>query len=827
MQKSPAVFMVCNAHLDPVWQWEWEEGVAATVSTFRTAADLCEEFDGFIFNHNEAVLYEWVKEYEPALFQRIQRLVAEGRWHIMGGWYLQPDCNMPAGESFVRQILVGREYFHREFGVAPRTAINFDPFGHSAGLPQILARSGYDSYVFCRPGQGDCPLPSDTFTWRGADGSSIVGVRVPSYNSPLGGARRKVEDWSGSHPGDPVTLVLWGVGDHGGGPSRGDLRDLADLVAATAGGRAAVHSTPEEYVAALRDSGTPLPERLGGLNSWAVGCYTSQVKIKQGHRRLEGAYLVTERMATAASLAGLMEYPGHELGFALKDLLFSEFHDILPGSSIQPVEEMAVRVLDHGMEIVSRVKARAFFALAGGQPECAAGEIPILVYNPHGYEVEQMVECEFMLEDQNWTETFTDVEVYQGGVRLPAQVEKEHSNLPLDWRKRVAFRASLQPFAMNRFDCKLTRKEARHRLAVAPTLELLRFPLAGGEVAISATTGLVEYLRADGVEVMTAGGCLPLVIADDVDPWGMTVNSYRNVAGRFTLVSPATAAAFCGLRGELPPVRVVESGEARTVIEAMFEYGRSTVILRYGIPVGGEHVDVEARVFWMEKDCMLKLALPVGMPGGTYLGQTAYAVETLPTDGREAVSQRWTAVTWPGAALTVLNDGTYGSDFDGDEVRLTLLRSPAYTAHPIGDRPILPQDRYTPRIDQGERLFRFRLAAGNDRVRMARVEREAQVFNEPPMALSFFPAGDGAAPAPLVRVRNDVAALTAVKPAEDGCGIILRLYLPAAEGQAVALEFPGHGWAIEVPVGAFEVATIRVDAAARTWSRCNLMEAEA
>ena len=104
---TPTLHLICNAHLDPVWLWEWEEGAAAAISTFRTAADLCEEFDGFVFNHNEALLYQWVEEYEPELFQRIQRLVRSGKWHVMGGWHLQPDCNMPSGESFVRQALTG------------------------------------------------------------------------------------------------------------------------------------------------------------------------------------------------------------------------------------------------------------------------------------------------------------------------------------------------------------------------------------------------------------------------------------------------------------------------------------------------------------------------------------------------------------------------------------------------------------------------------------------------------------------------------------------------------------------------------------------------
>jgi len=118
------IHLICNAHLDPVWLWEWEEGAAEALSTFRVAAEFCENEGGFVFNHNEVILYQWVQEYEPALFKRIQKLVKEGKWHIMGGWYLQPDCNMPCGESFVRQILLGREYFKEHFNVRPETAIN-------------------------------------------------------------------------------------------------------------------------------------------------------------------------------------------------------------------------------------------------------------------------------------------------------------------------------------------------------------------------------------------------------------------------------------------------------------------------------------------------------------------------------------------------------------------------------------------------------------------------------------------------------------------------------------------------------------------------------
>ena len=145
------IHLVCNAHIDPVWQWEWEEGAASAVSTFRAAADFCEEFDDFVFCHNEALLYQWVEEYEPKLFKRIQKLVAAGKWHIMGGWYLQSDCNMPSGESIIRQMQIGRAYFREKFGVENTTAVSFDAFGHNRGLVQLLKKAGYDSYLFMRP----------------------------------------------------------------------------------------------------------------------------------------------------------------------------------------------------------------------------------------------------------------------------------------------------------------------------------------------------------------------------------------------------------------------------------------------------------------------------------------------------------------------------------------------------------------------------------------------------------------------------------------------------------------------------------------------------
>ncbi len=212
--------------------WDWQEGATAALATFYQAAELADEFD-YVFCHNEAVLYEFVEKHDPALFKRIQEHVKAGKWHIMGGWYLQPDCHIPSGEAFVRQIRLGQEYFKSRFGKTPTTAINFDSFGHSVGLVQILKKCGYDSYIFCRPMPEMLELPDNVFNWVGLDGSKIKACRFEDdtiYCSGFGTSKadilRKIEGWKDKEIG----ITLWGVGNHGGNPSRKDLRDIEEMI---------------------------------------------------------------------------------------------------------------------------------------------------------------------------------------------------------------------------------------------------------------------------------------------------------------------------------------------------------------------------------------------------------------------------------------------------------------------------------------------------------------------------------------------------------------------------------------------------------------------
>ncbi|TNJ63133.1 alpha-mannosidase [Paenibacillus hemerocallicola] len=776
--------LISNAHLDPVWLWEWEEGAAEAISTFRVAADFCEQYDGYVFNHNEVILYEWVEQYEPQLFERIRRLVKEGKWHIMGGWYLQPDCNMPSGESFVRQIMSGRRYFAEKFGVAPTTAINFDP--------------------------------AEEFRWIGYDGSAITGHRAfGHYSSSRGGAAKKAKDWLNSHPERTEGLLLWGIGNHGGGPSRIDMDMLAELTAETKDVRI-VHSTPEAYFREVHGQRAELPEYRGDLNLWAPGCYTSQIRIKQRHRLLENELFMAEKIWSHVSVLSGLPYPKRELDEAQRDLMMSEFHDILPGSSIQAVEETSLRLLDHGLETMSRIKARGFFALARGERKPAGAEIPVFIYNPHPYPVSGVFECEFQLPDPNYEDgTYTKMDVAREGEYVPSQLEKEASNLNLDWRKRIIIAAELNPQSMNRFDCIPEKIKAEKPIpAMVVDGDILRFANGLLSAEINRTTGLLDRYAINGVDYLRAGAFQPLVIRDNADPWGSKVSEFRDVIGEFRLLDPARAARLSGVKepGALENVRVIEDGCVRAVVEAFFGYGDSFICFTYKLPKRGTEIEIDLRVFWLEKDTMLKLSLPtLAGAGSRYLGQVAYGTAELPVAGRETVAQQWVAAVDGDTdrVVTVINEGTYGSDYKYGEIRMSLLRSPAYSALPIGKRPLIVSDRFVPRSDQGERSFRFWLNAGSGVDRLPNIGREAQAKNEKPFALSFFPSGDGEELKPLLLVGDPAVLLTACKQAESGEGWIFRLFEPTGCSRAFEVELPAFGVKERIALQPFEIKTLK------------------
>ncbi len=821
-----SIYLLAQTHIDPVWLWDWQEGVAITLATFRSVVELCQRYPELRFNQNEALLYQWVELYEPGLFERIRELVRCGRWHIAGGWYLQPDCNLPCGEAMVRQILLGRQYFRRRFGVEPSVALNVDSFGHSRGLVQLLAQSGYHAYIFCRPPQDRLPLPRSIFLWEGVDGSRILSIRAEAhYNTSLGKAaeklRRIAAAWS-----DPAPLLFpWGVGNHGGGPSEQDLLALRQLQAEQPQWQLS-HATPEAYAAALEPFRSELPVVSKSLRPWAVGAYTTNMHLKQLYRRAEERLLTAEAMSACAFFHGLLPYPEQELRTAWEDVLFCQFHDIIAGTCTESATLSALQRLGRVLQTADELIFRAFIAFSAGQAPAAPGELPLLVYNPHPYPVTALLECEFQAEEPNRSELHALPQLFaETGEPIPCQEVRPESNLPQDFRKRIVFRAQLQPQRMHRFACRFAYVPPPTP-PVTPEPDWIRIRTAALELWISRHTGWIECYRVHGRQYARSGCARLLVVPDDADAWGMRARHFRRKASPFRLLPKAKAAWFAGVREPIHPVHIVEQGPLCTIVEVLQHYRyRSFAQWQYVIPHEGSEIELRLRLLWNERDSLLKLSFPTRLLHARLYGQSMFAAEELPTNGSEQVAQRWVCLVEEPWAFSCITDSTYGVDCRSGELRLSLVRSPAYAGHPVADRAeIVPQDRFTPRIDQGEHRFRFWLNAGDAASRLAAIERETQLHLQSPIAYLFYPAGAGKPVPPLLTIDDPAVVLAALKRTEESDTLLLRLWEPTGQHRRCRLCFPAFGLQAVVELRPFRIATFLVDLQRGTLTEADLLE---
>ena len=766
--------LICNAHLDAIWQWTWDEGISAAIATYKSAADLADEFD-YIFCHGESLLYEAIEKNAPTLFKRIQKLVKEGKWHISGGTYLQPDCLMPCGEGFVRQIAVGKKYFKEKFGVEPTVMTNFDSFGHSVGLPQILAKNGYNGYMHCRPNGMQFEYPAKFYRWISPDGSSVAATETFSYNSALGKAVEKIKTEStgeqvgmlGSEASAntridlPVDYVLWGVGNHGGGPSRKDLNDIANL---QIDGVQLIHSTPERLFSEVQ----PTAEVKESTITCMPGCYSSMARIKQGYRKTENLFFATEKMLAAAKLAGFAPDLS-ELEKAQKKLLLAQFHDILPGTCIEEGEREGLGLLSASEKAMKDYRTDAFLYAVMEREKAGEGEYPVFVFNYEPKTMKTLIEVEFSLADQNWEDCELEPHIYTtDGQELPCQQIKEDSTLNLDWRKRIIFEGELLPLGVTRFTIKTK-------------------PVAIKEKSARAIAGVESALQS---ELLAAPVGLELY-EDTADPWGMSKEELTAMGKNpvpFRLMSPKEAQEFCRVNEALAPVRVIEDGDIYTGVEALYTAGHTNAVLQYRLYKNEPYIDLKATVEFADKNRLVRLKVPVptGFENAKAFGDGPFVCEEKPNV--EISFQKWLGVKREdGQIFAVLNDGVYAGKVQDGYMHLTLLRGSGYCMHPIPDKELYPQDRYLPRIDCGKYVYNLRVFKGN----VFEVCTQAERLNQPPYAVNIFPVGGSTEKSECAPVclTGDVL-LASFKIGEKG-GFVARLYNPTTEKKAFTLTVGG------------------------------------
>lgn len=820
--------MVGNAHIDPVWLWQWPEGLAEVRATFRSALDRLAEYPDFVFTAGSAAHYEWVERTDPAMFEEIRARVAEGRWELVGGWWVEPDCNLPGGESFVRQALLGQRYFRSRFDRQASVGFNVDSFGHAATLPQLLRRAGLDHYVFMRPQPHELALPGEVFWWEAPDSSRVLAARLPhEYCGPRGALDGYLEaalaklgdDWR-------EAMLFYGVGNHGGGPTRANIDSLRSMDGMDGRPRL-VLSSPGRFFAGVRGAiergEVELPVWRGELQHHARGCYSAHSRVKRWDRTAERALLTAETLEATVALA-LEEEAAEDraparLEQAWRDVAFNQFHDVLAGTAIEPAYDDARDSYGEATAVAGRVTAAAFQRIARRiaiplDPQMR----PIVVLNPHPWPLRAVVELE------------------TGGVRdEDVLVDEEERPLPhqriqslataSDWRRRIAFAADLPPLGYRTYRL-LSAERAAAALPATPgelrasdtvlENELLRAeldPATGWIASLRARTG-----RIAGLELAGEGLGRAIVLEDPSDTWSHDLVAYDRPLGAFRPVS----------------VRLVEAGPVRATIRVDGRFGESRLVLDVSLAAGADRLDLRTTLDWRERRRVLKLRFGTALESASARSTAGipYGAIERPADGGEEPGGTWMDVSGrmathrgPGdgrAGLTVLTDGRAGLDARGSDLGLTLVRSPIFAHHD----PRLADEAAELLAYQDQGLHRLHLVLlphGGD-WRAVEPARAAAELAQPPLTLlESFHDGE-------LALRGSFGALEGrgvtgtLKRAEDGGATIVRLVETLGRPTRASVRLPG-GRYTDLDLGPWEVRTLVVpDDPARPAVESDLLE---
>jgi alpha-mannosidase len=813
------VHMIGNAHLDPVWLWPWQEGYQEARATFASAIDRMDEYPDFVFTCDQMVQLSWVEESDPALFARIVKREAEGRWVNVGGWWVEPDCNMPTGESFARQGLYGQRYLQSRFGRSATVAMNVDPFGHNAMLPQILSQQGLSAYCFLRPGPHETSMPHTAFWWESPDGSRILGYRIPyEYASHEREVDRQTEKSIAQLDRNLTdVMVFYGVGNHGGGPTKNNIESIHRFNRMGTFGSMKMSSPPQyfdELRARLGPSGMDdLPVWAGDLQHHAPGCYSAHSGIKRWQRRAQAALLSAERWAAVVSHSDGIEYPRDDLERAWKQVLFNQFHDVLPGSAIESAYDDARDQLGEAVAIAKRIITRAQNIIAR-QIEIPHDPSvqPIVVFNPHPWAVVETVEMGHQKGLQPTGMHVTDAR----GRQTPSQRIQPASQISDQPRGAVAFQVDLPAFGYRLYYLAGGAAPEGTPWAIAEpgsltaTSSLLENDVV--RLELDPSTGWLSSFvdKRTGIDLVRgAEGDHTQICQDPTDTWGHRVVSYNWPGDRMATES----------------ISLRESGPLRARIRVERTWGASRLVEEFVLGHDSDHVEVRVTLDWREKAHLMKLRFPVALEGVTGTYEIPYGSIERPVNGSEEPGQSWVDLTGtsPGtdrvAGLAVINDAKHGYDVSPAGVRegrdvaasigITAVRSPVYSWH---DPHLLdPEGDYVYQ-DQGTQRFTYHLVPHEGPVDKADLTRRAAQLNSRPRAM-FESFHDGTLPSELAFVDDGAGSVivTAVKGTEEESDdLIVRAVETAGRSTSATISIPLLDRTLEAEFGPHQLRTWRL-----------------
>ena len=750
----PNVYMIGNAHLDPVWLWRWQDGFAEILATYRSALDRLYEFPETKFTSACAVYYQWIEKIDPKMFREIQEMVKAGRWEIVGGWFLQPDCNIPSGESLMRHTLISQRYFQEKFGRIATTGYNVDSFGHNAGIPKILRAGGMENYVFMRPSKEEQGRTERVFWWESDDGSRVAAFRIPiRYNlNGMPNAIAQLETiLDEAQNTNQDLMAFYGVGNHGGGPTIRMLDNFRKMDR-----KELKYSTVGAYFDKMRK--LELPVIQGELQHHARGCYSVETSIKKGNRKCEENLIAAEIMCTMANKLLGEKYPAKKLNKAWKNVLFNQFHDIMGGCCVKTAYQDAAYLHGETMSITEQAINAAMEQIAWnidtmqgqtlpaykydlhdkGQWAIWEHEVlgtPIVVFNIHPWPVRQTVQV------YAYASKMTD----SWGNEIPFQLVRGEHTDGTD-KMNTAFVAEVPAMGYQVYRL-FTEKEGKsftpELIATETTLEnsLIRMELD------KLTGDICKLFDKKTGKYLIQQPCKAILLDESAcDTWAHDKMYFGELAGAFT------ATKF----------ELTEQGPVCAAIRVTSVCGGSKMQRTYQIVAGSDRVQVKTKVDFHETHRTLKFTFP--LTDETVTAKIPFGTVTRKGYTGEEPCQSWFA----SGNLCVANDCKYGYDTCDGQMRMTVLRSAIYADH------FAQRDEFNEFMEQGIHEFTYCLYPHET---VSASERKAAELNFGlRRVLGGFHKGKLPECMGNISCDSENIMISAVKQGEDGSQTVLRLY---------------------------------------------------
>ncbi len=800
--------MIGNAHVDAPWLWPLSEATAVVHSTFRSALERMKEDPDLTMTTSSSQFYEWVETTDPAMLAEIKAHVKSGRWDVVGGWWVEPDVNVPNGESLIRQGLYGQRTLERIFGRHANVGYNPDSFGHNGNMPQILKLEEMPYYVFMRPNALEKPaITQNLFQWQGIDGTRALTYRIPLYYHENADVHVHMVPTVKAVSGQPqyTFMEFFGIGDHGGGPTKANMQSIRQ-VQKEPGAPHIFYSTPDKYFAEVKPKlPADIQVFIGDLQHHSVGTYTAGSQIKKLNRSTEAALQTAEKFAALGAVSWGAPYPKNDFTTAWKRVLLLQFHDSMAATTIPEHEDTARDGYGRARDIATDALYASVQRLAWQVPTTDPDSQYLVVFNPHAWPAKLKVEYDLGWKDQTPTRVEDETGKAVSFQWIPA-------TSVINGRQRLVAAVDMPPMGYRQL--RIRKPSAGDTPAAVKAPRVTENTLENEHLRLTVTsTGTINLFDKDANREVFADadkGLRAVVMDDNNDTWAHQAHVYDKEVGSFSRTD----------------LRILESGPLRSLLRETLTYNNSTLRLDWILYAGSRNVEVRATLDWHEHLKLLAFSFPVNVstPDATY--ETAYGAIHRDNRGEEDPGQRWIDVSGQADGkpygFTVINDAKYGYSVHGNDLRVSIARSAVYANHE--PRQLLPGTDYT-WMDQGEQTFRMLLVPHSGSWQQAGVVRAAEeLVTETPIMYQGIHPGTRPGAASFLSVDASDIVVEAVKQSEDGEDLIVRSYETDGHASHATLQFPALRKSWSGDYHPHEIKTLRINPHTGTMKEVDALE---